>query len=292
VDIDAGQAVVLLREATGEDYELVGRLDGGESGAHEVRHRADGRRLVLKWDTRRETQGPRRDGADLAEHLRTAAGWPVPRQRVVESRGCLIVLQEFMTGQPVRAMTSQLTDQVLDLHTRRLGLGAGRSGNPWSERLIGTLVQGGSGYCRHESLRGYDARTASLVREIEEIGRRLGPDDCGGTDIVHWDLHPGNLLTSADGALSAVVDNDFCVVGDAAFDLVMLALSSGAVHCAPGVRRHLFDVALVPLAPVRRRAYLAHLFLRLLDWPIRRGNSDEVELWLSAVERCRDAGYF
>jgi hypothetical protein len=51
VDIDAGQAVVLLRETTGEDYELVGRLDGGESGAHEVRHRADGRRLVLKWDT-------------------------------------------------------------------------------------------------------------------------------------------------------------------------------------------------------------------------------------------------
>jgi thiamine kinase-like enzyme len=289
VKLDVEQAIALLQEATGDAYELVGRLSGGETGAHEVRR--DGMPLVLKWETQQESQALRRDGVDLAERLRTTAGWPVPRQRVVEARGCLFVLQDFMAGEPVHTVTSELADELLQLHGRRLGLGAGRSGKPWAERLIRTLVVGGQGYCRHESLRRYDARTSSLVQEIEGFGRRVGPDDFSGHDIVHWDLHPGNLLTQ-DGALSAVIDNDFCVVGDAAFDLVMLALSSGAVVSAPGVRRNLFGVALDPLPPVRRRAYLGHLFIRLLDWPIRRGSADEVEYWLSQVARCRGAGYF
>lgn len=281
-----------LQEASGDTYELVGRLSGGETGAYEVRRSADGRRLVLKWETQPASLELRRDGVALAERLRTAAGWPVPRQRVVEGRGCLFVLQEYMAGTPVRVMTSQLAEEMLRLHARRLGLGMGRSGAPWAARLVRTLVEGGSGYCRHESLRRYDARTASLVQEIEGMGRRLRPDELGGADIVHWDLHPGNLLTTPDGVLSAVIDNDFCVVGDAAFDLAMLALTSGAVRCAPGLREELLALALDPLPPVRRRAYLGHLFIRLLDWPIRRDSTDEVEYWISQVERCREAGYF
>ncbi len=287
----AEQAVALLREATGEAYELVGRLSGGETGAHEVRHGSGGERLVLKWERDPGSQALRRDGVELAERLRTRAGWPVPRQRIVETPGCLLVLQTFMAGLPVRIFTSGLADELLALHRRRLGLGAGRSAKPWAERLIRTLVVGGHGYCLHESLRRYDDRTASLVEEIEAFGARLSPDDFVGDDIVHWDLHPGNLLAQA-GELSAIVDTDFCVVGDGAFDLVTLALCSGVVPCAPGVRRELFRQALDPLPPLRRTAYLGHLFVRVLDWPIRRGDADEVEFWLAQIERCRGAGYF
>jgi hypothetical protein len=64
------------------------------------------------------------------------------------------------------------------------------------------------------------------------------------------------------------------------------------VTCAADVRRNLFDRALGPLPPVRRTAYLGHLFIRVLDWPIRRGNDNEVEHWLAQVARCRAAGYF
>ena len=110
-------------------------------------------------------------------------------------------------------------------------------------------------------------------------------------DIVHWDFHLGNLLAQ-DDRLSAVVDTDFCAIGDAAFDLVALALSS--THCDLRVRSApgLFRLALDPLPPVRRTAYLGHLFIRVLDWPIRRGSDDEVEHWLAQVARCRSAGYF
>ncbi len=288
---NAEGAVALLQQATGDPYELVGRLRGGETGAHEVRRRGDGTRLVLKWETEPDSQKLRRDGVELAERLRTEAGWPVPQQRTVEAPGCLLVLQTFMDGYPVRRFTSGMATDLLELHHRRLGLGAGRSAQPWAERLIRTLVVGGRDYCLHESLRGHDARTASLVEEVEAFGAGLVPDDLVGNDIVHWDLHTGNLLQQ-DGELSAVVDTDFCVVGDAAFDLVTLALSSGTLPCPSDVRRDLFRLALDPLPPVRRTAYLGHLFIRVLDWPIRRGRVGEVEHWLSQVERCRGAGYF
>ena len=166
-----------------------------------------------------------------------------------------------------------------------------RRAAPGPQRLIRTLVVGGRDYCLHESLRGHDARTASLVEEVEAFGARVDPDDLRGHDIVHWDWHLGNLLAQG-GRLSAVVDTDFCVVGDAAFDLVTLALSSGTLPCPSDVRRDLFRLALDPLPPVRRTAYLGHLFIRVLDWPIRRGRVGEVEHWLSQVERCRGAGYF
>jgi thiamine kinase-like enzyme len=288
---DVEQAVSLLQEATGESYELVGLLSGGETGAYEVRSRPGGERIVLKWETDPQTQTLRREGVELAERLRTEAGWPVPEQRTVEAPGCLLVLQAFVAGHPIRNLKPVVADELLRLHGRRLALGEYDAGKRWAQRLIRTLVEGGQAYCLHESLRGYDARTAALVEEIEVFGTELDPDDFRARDIVHWDFHLGNLLTQ-NGRLSAIVDTDFCVVGDAAFDLATLALSTSTVTCASRLRRELFRLALDPLPPVRRTAYLGHLFIRFLDWPIRRGSDGEVEHWLAQVARCRSAGYF
>lgn len=285
------QAVALLQETTGDPYELVGRLSGGETGAHAVRRGSDAEQMVLKWETDPDSQRLRREGVELAERLRTEAGWPVPRQCTIEAPGCLLVLQSYMAGTPIRTLTSGLADELLQLHARRMDLGEDGAGDRWAQRLIRTLVEGGRTYCVHDSLRDYDARTTALVEEIEAFGARVDPDELRARDIVHWDLHLGNLLVRGE-RLSAVVDTDFCAVGDAAFDLVALALSSSTVPSAPDLRRDLYHRALHPLPPVRRTAYLGHLFIRMLDWPIRRGSDDEVEHWLAQVARCRDAGYF
>src|ERR1700685_3481435 len=185
---DVEHAVSLLNETSGGSYELVGRLSGGETGAHEVRRASDGERMVLKWETDPESQTLRREGVELTERLRTEAGWPVPRQRTVEAPGCLLVLQSFMDGHPIRILTPGLADELLRLHGRRLGLGEGGGGGRVAQRLIRELVEGGRTYCRHESLRGYDARTAALVEEIEAFGAGVDPDDLRARDIVHWDL--------------------------------------------------------------------------------------------------------
>jgi aminoglycoside phosphotransferase (APT) family kinase protein len=165
-------------------------------------------------------------------------------------------------------------------------MGLARPGDPsvWPGVLITTLTVGGHDYCRHRSLRHHDERTARLLSRIEDVGRGIVPHDLVGHDIVHWDLHPGNLLQQ-DGALSAVVDTDFAAVGDAAFDLVLLALASLTVPCEKGVRSRLFAAAFDDLGALQRRAYLSHYFLRLLDWSIRRGRQDEIEFWLARADQ-------
>src|SRR5207253_7243057 len=67
------------------------------------------------------------------------------------------------------------------------------------------------------------------------IGRSLALTDIAGNDIVHGDLHPGNLL-QLDGRLSAVIDMDYTRVGDADFDLAMLAVASLEIGVDSGVQ--------------------------------------------------------
>jgi len=282
----AEQAVDLLAQATGEAYRLVGRLPGGETGAHEVAGPA-GNRLVVKWDARASTRTARADAVALSERLRIEAGWPVPPERTIVAEGWLFVLQDFMPGAPVGELGHHLVDTLLALHSRRLGLARAEDRSRWPDVLIRTLTIGGEGYCLHESLRGHSARTASLVARIERLGDTLSRDGLAGRDIVHWDLHPGNLLQDG-GGLSAVVDTDFATVGDAAFDLVMLALASLTLPCDPGVRTRLFATAFDDLDELRTSAYLAHLFVRHLDWSIRRERRDEVDFWLARADEMLD----
>jgi thiamine kinase-like enzyme len=282
----AAGAVALLSATTGETYELVGRLSGGETGAHEVRGPSEAR-LVVKWETEPSSILLRSQAVGLSERLRTEAGWPTPGQRTVGAEGCLFVLQEFMPGSPVEVLSHGVVDRLLELHARRLGLARSNDPSHWPDALIRTLTEGGEGYCVHESLRRHDERTARLVTKIEEFGGALRGDALVGHDIVHWDLHPGNLLED-DGKLSAVVDTDFAVVGDAAFDLVTLALSCLAWPSPAGVRDRLFAAAFDDLGDLQRRAYLGHLFIRFIDWPIRRGRVEEIDFWLAQADQWLD----
>lgn len=282
----AEEAVAELARTTAQPYELIGRLAGGETGAHEVTGPA-GERLVVKWEAEPASQRARRGGVAMAERLRVDAGWPVPRQRIITSENWLFVLQEFMPGATVEVIGHAMVDRLLELHDRRLGLARPGDEWRWPEVLVSTLTVGGRGYCQHEPLRGHDHRTAAVAARIEEVGRSIGPDDLPGGDIVHWDLHPGNILQE-QGALSAIIDTDFATVGDAALDLVLLAVTSLGVACDSGVRSRLFAVAFDELAPVRRRAYVSHVLLRLLDWSIRRERTGEIEFWLARADELLD----
>jgi Ser/Thr protein kinase RdoA (MazF antagonist) len=194
------------------------------------------------------------------------------------------VVQQFLAGTPVEALTHELVDDLLALHGRRLGLADAGDGAASAHELIETLVVGGSGYCLHAPLREFDARTAALVARVEAFGADLVPEQFPRTDIVHWDLHPGNLL-QLDGRLAAVIDNDFVSTGDAAFDLVTLVVATFECRCDDGVRDRLSAAAFDGLDAVRREAYVAHLLVRVLDWAIRKGRFEEVDLWLDAAQR-------
>lgn len=286
--MEAGVAVDALTSALGATFELVGPLTGGETGATEVRG-PDGRRHVLKWELDSHNQRRRREGALLAERLRVDAGWPSPGQDVVEADGCLLVLQEFMVGSDVDHLSHELVDTLFALHGRRVGLAPDADPSRWAADMITVLVEGGNGYCLHQPLRDHDARTRRAVERIEEIGRALQPEDLIGFDIVHGDLHPGNLL-HVDGRLTAIVDMDYTTVGDANFDLTMLAVSSLGVAVDSGVRSRLFERGVHALPEPKQHAYVANLVLRNLDWPIRKHRPAEIEFWLAEAERLLPAG--
>ena len=236
----AVEATARLSEVSGRAHRLVGPLAGGETGATLVRD-DEGRSLVLKWEADPGSQARRREGVVLTERLRTAAAWPVPRQTTWDDGTWLLVTQELMAGEPVDRIGHGLVDDLLAAHHRRIGLAEPTDPDRWGSDLITTLTTGGEGYCLHQPLRDHDARTRAVVERIEALGAALDPADLGGGDVVHWDLHPGNLL-QVDGRLAAVVDCDFAKVGDGAFDLVALAVSSLAAEAEPGVR-----------SPARRR---------------------------------------
>ncbi len=276
------EAIAKLSDALGQTYRLVGRLPGGETGAYEIAGPA-GERLVAKWEADAATQVLRREGALLSERLRQHAGWPVPRQRVHLGKGLLFVLQDFMPGEPVDYLTGHLLEELLELHRRRLRLAEPQDANRWPEALITTLITGGNGYCHHESLWRHNARTAKVVANIEALGRCLSPADLPGSDVLHWDFHLGNMLQEK-GNLSAIVDTDFAVVGDATFDLMALALSSLTTACEGHVRESLFSAAFDELGPLQAQAYLSHLLLRHLDWSIRRHRGKDIEFWLQQAE--------
>jgi thiamine kinase-like enzyme len=275
-------AASLLAHETGKPFQLIGRLTGGETGAHKFLG-GDGRPVVVKWDSRPGSRQLREEAVVLSERLRTVAGWPVPAQSVVETEEVIFVIQEFMPGSPPGHFDHRLVDRLLELHSRRLGLAQANDPVHWPTALIETLTVGGEGYCLHSSLRNFDGRTRSLVDRVEAFGSTIDESDLIGRDIVHWDLHGGNLLV-ADGSLAAVVDTDFAVVGDAGFDLVTLALSSLTLPCDAGVRSRLFSSAFDGLDDLRAQSYLAHLLVRIIDWPIRRRQIDEVEFWLARAD--------
>src|SRR5829696_1519834 len=266
-ELSADEATRRYASATSREHRLIGSLVGGETGATAIQE-VDGDRKVLKWEGDPDRIVRRLEAIALAERLRSAR-WPVPRQHAVERDGWLFVAQEFMSGETVGRLTHQLVDDLLSIHPLRLGLAGTDDALSWGADTIEILVKGGNGYCLHEPLRRHSPQTRRIVYRIEEIGRSIGPTDLAGHDIVHCDIHAGNLL-QRDGRLSAVIDLDFARAGDARFDLACLAMSSLVIDAEPGVRKRLFGAGIDVLDPPRRRAYVGSLLLRVLDWPIRK----------------------
>jgi hypothetical protein len=83
---------------------------------------------------------------------------------------------------------------------------------------------------------------------------------------------------------------DYTQVGDAAFDLTALAVGSFGVGVDPGVRSRLYERGIHALAGAQRRAYVANLVLRNLDWPIRMNRPAEIEFWLTEADRLLPGG--
>ncbi|HTJ69002.1 MAG TPA: phosphotransferase [Actinospica sp.] len=271
--LDAARMLAALREAAGVELVVSGVLDGGQVGAARVRW-PDGHEGVLKWRPDYDEKDMRAGPLAAVEVLR-ACGYPAPATELVMQVGTAVVTaQELLPGSKIDYLDERLFDQVLAVHALHVGALAERPDVP---RNALYLRADGPGYCLHEPLRRFSARTAELERRVRAIGAECD-ESMWGDDVVHQDFHPGNML-SRDSVLTGVIDWDGAGRGAAGFDLVTLRFG---IHPA-GAERVVVDRldALLDALPddVLRSAW-AHMGLRMTDWAIRHFPPDEVDTWV------------
>lgn len=214
---------------------------------------------------------------DLVARL-VAVGYPAPAFEVVPVPGGAATVQERVDGVPRgRPPSPRLVGRVLAL----TDLQAGRADGPAGDLAELHLTADGVGYCLHEPLRRHSAATRDLVGWVEEVGRSAPADTFRGADVVHHDLHLENVLVRRDDpdAIAGVVDWAGVRVGDRALDLVTFGFDVSRRGGDPGPVRD--RLSAVPAD--RRRAYVAHLALRYVDWMIRHGTGSDVTAWLAVA---------
>jgi len=171
---------------------------------------------------------------------------------------------DLRPGLPDTARLTALLPELLRLNDAQAGLCTGE-GSSWPALLTSTLTYGADGYCLHSTLRARPD-TADLLQVVRETGASCGPAIPSGSDFVHYDFTPANLLT--DGAtITGVIDiNAPVLAGDRAFDVAALLFyvyDHDGLGAALGAR--LLELAGRQAA----QAYLAHMVLRQVDWSVR-----------------------
>jgi hypothetical protein len=266
--LDADELVDRLAAVAGVRFSVEGPCPGGEVGAAYVRW-PDGRRSVL-------TVGS--PNAQPLVAIARRAGLPAPHYELVADVGpAFVVVQELLPGEAPSVVDRALIEAMLELNMLMLGLLGAEPDAPQIDLYLRTS---GPGFCLHEPLAGYDRRSARVLDWVRDVGAER--DMADGTDLVHMDYHPGNVLVQ-DGRISAVVDWDGAGRGDRLLDLVTLRFD--LAWRAPDLTDWL-DGELRRAVPTDRlQAYWAHMSLRLVDWAIRHHTSAEVDLWIATAEQ-------
>ncbi|GAA2474699.1 hypothetical protein GCM10010276_07540 [Streptomyces longisporus] len=257
---------------------LEGACPGGQVGAAYVRW-TDGHRSVLKWRPHSSAEELRAGPLAVTEALRLA-GYPAPATELVAQVGhAVVMVQELLPGGKIDRLDHRSLDQVLQLNELQAGRLSGRTDIPAVDLH---LNEDGAGYCLHGPLREHNRRSAALERWIAAVGADSRPR-LAGTDAVHMDFHPGNMLAGG-GAITGVVDWDGAARGDRRFDLVTLRFGIHAQETDPGVTQRL-DAVLDSLPEDVLRPAWAHMSLRMVDWAIRHFTPGDVEHWLDLAEQ-------
>jgi len=201
-----------------------------------------------------------------------ARGYPAARITALgRTAGFAFWIQQCLPGRPLDlrpgfpglAQLAALLPELIRLNDAQAGLGTGTG--DWPALLTRTLTEGEDGYCVHATLAARPD-TRDMLRVVREIGASCGPAIPSGTDYVHYDFTPSNLL--ADGAtITGVIDmNAPVLTGDRGFDLATLLFYA---YDHDGIRARLGARLLELAGPRAARAYLAHIVLRQVDWSVR-----------------------
>lgn len=276
--LDAQTMADAIEAAVGVALRIDGPCPGGQVGAAYVTW-PDGHRSVLTWRPATRLAALREGPLAVIGALRPA-GYPAPAAELAIQAGDAVALVwELLPGAPITHLTPALLDEALTLNTLQAGQLAGRPEVPTNDLY---LTSDGPGFCLHQPLREHSDRTRALHRWISAVGASC-PRHLSGDDAVHFDYHPGNILSS-HGHITGVVDWDGAARGDRRLDLVTLRFGIHAISADPAATacldRLLDDIPGYVLSPM-----WAHMSLRMTDWAIRHFAPGEIDHWLGLAEQ-------
>jgi aminoglycoside phosphotransferase (APT) family kinase protein len=268
-----------IQQQAGLTLSVVERMIEGESGAWKVQD-TGGARYVLKThpDSPRLAQS---ESVQATTDFLRNTGYPIPRH--IAQGSCAAgawQLIEWLPGRSHQPLTTSTFQQVIELNDLQRDLAINQ--NPaWIDEMVSSVLNGCDGYCEVDTLRQHSERTRDLLQTLQSWAENARHVEVNGTDIVHYDFHPGNILI-ADGSITGVIDWTGSCSGDAAFDLcTLLFYCYDEQPWSDGLKREILDRT----EKRTLRLYLSHMILRQVDWSIRHHNPSTVDHYLNRAYR-------
>jgi aminoglycoside phosphotransferase (APT) family kinase protein len=247
-------AVIDALNLRGAGIQLHGKPRGGATGcAYLVGSTRWGNR-ILKW---------RRAAGETDFHVVQAAlgrmkaiGYPVPQYDVLEDgHGRQASLQELLPGTTPETLTPSIFARIRELNEMQSALGPAQQSG-WGTYIADVTLNGGDGWCLHESLERHSGPTRDLWSRASELALTTDLASLQFHDLVHVDFHCGNFHVS-DGSVSGVFDWEGLRSGDRYFDLMTLAFYSGTVGWSDRRRNGLLLEVLSDAGDTAGRIYLS-----------------------------------
>ena len=257
-------------------FALAGKLPGGHQDGAYVLAEPAGRRAVLK-----QLFAPR--ALPIIRRLR-AIGYPTPDALYdgTADDGTTYLVQEFVPGAPMATLTDVYLDQLITLNDLQANL------NPHPEAHA---LESWSGYVYEavfaptsvwvSALGNHSPATAGLLTALRLATRRYATTVLPNTDVVHGDLHTGNILVE-QGRITSVIDMVYAGYGTRAIDLATMLHTADSDDYAPATRLRLRAHVIERFGPEVYAICMAYRAIVTLEWAIRRGLPDWIDYFARA----------
>lgn len=267
-------AYINARHATA--FELAGKLPGGHQDGAFVLAEPDGRRAVLK-----RLFAPR--ALPIIRRLH-ALGYPTPNVLYAGTApdGTTYLVQEFVPGAPMATLTDAYLDQLFTLNDLQANLNRNPAANAlesWSGYVYEVVFARTSVWAM--ALCNHSPATAGLLNALRQATSRYAATVLSNTDVVHGDLHNGNILVE-HGQITGVIDMVYAGYGTRAIDLATMLHTMDSDEYAPAIRQRLRAHVIERFGPDVYAICMAYRAIVTVDWAIRQGRPDWIDQFVRA----------
>jgi aminoglycoside phosphotransferase len=265
--VPSDAAATLTAAVPGSDGWTRTRVYRGTSQGAELWSSSSGRRVIVKHHPRAALDVFEAIGRRI-QVLRNA-GVPAPATRVAAHGEDVLLIHDYLPGRSDPALSAALIDDLIDIIGREAGL-ADDSAPHWPELIRTSLAIGQ----RHRTLQRYSQATRGLLERVCRVGHDPSVGQLTARDLVHFDLHTGQLVSDDGRRVSGIIDWDGVRSGDRSLDLANIAFTSLWKTSDAGLHEQIWDAFLSSGTHDSRVVYIHLVALAQVDVVIRQPELD------------------